>query len=128
MGNSISMGPHEQNNCEICMKCNSNNILNTDLMLLNIMVPHSQHERKEILLRCSKGHILLYEGNNAHIDTYIKILKNKQKSTQESKSEIDELKNEISLLKEELKIIKNGIEPSAPPLLNIELVEAELIE
>lgn len=122
MGNANST-PHEQITCKICMKCNETKLLNTELMILNLMTETINSSRRQLLLRCSKGHILLYEGDTEHITNCVTILNQKQASM----SEIDELKKEISLLKEEIEFLKKN-EPSAPHLLNVELVEAQIIK
>lgn len=114
MGNSTS---HQQDTWKICMICNRHNRLNTDLMLLNRTLCE-QRNRKQLLLRCNMGHILLYEGNIEHIDFVTRELISKE----ESKTEIDKLKQEISLLKEEIEFLKNNPEPSAPPLSVVELI------
>ncbi len=121
MGNDNSV-PHKQNNCKICMKCNDNNILNTDLMILKRS--KTMDDRGELLLRCNKGHILLFNSTLEYIDWCQKKLENKEAS------EISLLKEEISLLKEEIEILKKINEPSAPPLplLNVEMVEAKIVK
>jgi hypothetical protein len=124
MGNDKSR-PHNQITSKICMKCNENNILNEDLTILNIFTGKDKYSRA-LLLRCSKGHILRYDNNIPHINTCIKEITYKEKS----KSEIDVLKKENSLLKEEIvylkeeiEFLKNRIEPSAPHLVEAELMK-----
>jgi len=101
------------------MVCNSNNKLNEDLMLLNFT--NKKYARSELILRCSKGHILLYEGSNDHIDGVKKFVMHRENVMNKEKSEIDKLKQENSLLKKEIEFLKNH-EPSAPPLLEVEAV------
>jgi hypothetical protein len=123
MGNSFQhrqyTREHSQKTWKICMVCNGYNTLNEDLMLLNT-IANIQNTRKELLLRCSKGHILLYEGRKDHIDHIREIVLKREYAQQE----IDKLKQENSLLKEEIEFLKNNRQSSAPPLLNVELVEA----
>ena len=109
--------PHSQNTFRICMICNKHCILNTDLMLLKITV-YDYKCRQELLLRCSKGHILLYEGDNNHIEDVTELLLDKEKEN----TEIDELKQEISLLKAEIEFLRNNPQASAPPLLIADLI------
>ncbi len=144
MGNNIEptiqntyTEPTIQNTYKICMVCNKNNILNTELINLSKyftgkMYNDGDHQLK-LLLRCSKGHILEYYGSSEHINecyNYIERNSNKNMKNEQSLSEIDKLRNECDLLKNEINLLKKQIEktnnndnnnlkniiPSAPPL------------
>lgn len=114
--------PSSQNTFRICMRCNECGILTKDLMLLNTTLRGANIYG--LVLRCSKGHILLYEGDYKHIDSVFKVFLDKEKE----KKEIDELKQEISLLKSEIAFLTK--EPTAPelPVLIANLVESEEIK
>ena len=136
MGNNNSE-PYTQKTWKICMVCNNNKLFNSDLMVLNILVD-DEHKysngdpTKILLLKCSKFHILKYEGNSRHIDYVLKNLTDiyKDKNTEpKNNNEIEKLKNEIVELKQQIKNLKNisNTEPTAP-LEQIQIVEATLIK
>ena len=124
--------PHYQNTWKICMKCNNNKILNTNLMILNHIKYREEDAndeiKKRILMRCDKGHILIYEGRPKHIDWCCEqIIKNNEINENNKiniETEMDELKKAITLLNEQMKSLdnnnnnknknKNNEEPSAP--------------
>ena len=114
----IPSKPYEQNTYKICMICNRHHILNSELMLLSAR-RHLYKNSSELLLRCSKGHILKYEANTEHIHAILEIIDKKEQSN----SDINKLKKEISLLKDEIEIFKNRIEPSAPLLVEAEVIK-----
>lgn len=158
MGNNNQ--PSYQDTYKICMICNANNKLNKDLMVLNITTNANVYKGeygKELLLRCSNGHIFKYSGPEKHIDycsNYLNQIESKNNiKNEESIKEIQKLKNEIDLLKKQIEKFKinnddndsdnnndKNIIPSAPPeqknniesnkfnLDNIQIVEAQLIE
>lgn len=50
------------------MECNKKNILNKELIVLNYFTYLvSDKMYAKLLLRCSKGHILMYRGDYTHI-------------------------------------------------------------
>jgi hypothetical protein len=121
-------------------------------MVLNVIHNKSRYNDeecgKDLLLRCSKGHILKYQGPSNHIDycrEYLKQIESKNNiKNEEPISEINKLKNEIDLLKQQIENFKNtnnkNIIPSAPleqknnmesntfNSVDIQIVEAQLIE
>lgn len=144
---------YEQNTSKICLVCNTNKILNQDLILL-----HSQEDsfiyvngehRINIYLRCSKGHLLKHVGNETYARNCINEIINRNKNKENNDEEIIMLKNEINLLKKKIETFENinntetiqkNIIPSAPVESNnvndlnalndqiVPIIEAKLIE
>lgn len=113
MGSDYST-QRRQNTYKICMSCNDNKLLNEDLMILNIMTYADLKDKSQLLLRCSKGHILIYENSEDHINWCEKqIIENNEMrkkvlQTNKNDDEINKLKTEILSLKQEIKELRES--------------------
>lgn len=115
-----------QDTYKICMQCHKKNKVNNSFMVLRYAEYKNREDTSELFLRCSDGHLCSYRGSNEHIRNCCKIIEDNSSAENKYLSKIDELNKEIIYLQKEIENLKNknvDLEPSAPPLVEAQLIK-----